>query len=85
MAVAIAFPESNSSLGPTEDGVGYILPVHQGSEVLGLSQIISCWKLTPEEVQEVAQTGKVWLRVLGGHPPVAVQGDSPFETVKESA
>lgn len=85
MAVAIAFPESNSALGPTEGGVGYILPVHAGSASEGLPQIISCWKLTPEEVQEVVKTGKVWLRVLGGHPPVLVQGDSPFEPASKSA
>ena len=85
MAVPIAFPESNSALGPTKGGIGCILSIHQGSEEEGLPQIISCWKLTPEEVQEVARTGKVWLLVLGGHPPVSIEGQSPFDSVKEGA
>lgn len=86
MANAIAFSESNMSFGPTQDGVGYRLPVHGGSEAEGMPQFISCWKLTPEELEEVARTGKVWLHVLGGgHPPVLVSGERPFEPVEAEA
>ena len=42
---------------------------------------ISCWKLTEEELAEVAKTGVVWLMVYGGHPPVCVVGEKPFKIV----
>ena len=39
------------------------------------AQIISCWRLTQEELAEVARTGVVWLSVRGGvQPPVLVSG-----------
>ncbi|AGH31346.1 hypothetical protein TVVG_00052 [Tetraselmis viridis virus SI1] len=36
----------------------------------------SCWKLTPEELEEVKRTGKVWLGVLsaGAPPPIMCSG-----------
>lgn len=39
-------------------------------------QIISCWRLTPEELDMVAKTGVVWLSVtnIGVLPPVYVSG-----------
>lgn len=38
-------------------------------------QVISCWRLTPEELAEVARTGVVWLSVIqDGQPPVYVSG-----------
>ena len=85
MAVAIAFTESNAVLSPTESGVGYVLPVNAGSVEEGLPAFISCWKLTPEEIQEIAETGRVWLWVLGGHPPVCIEGQNPFKLSGESA
>lgn len=45
-------------------------------------EFISCWQLTPKELDEVIATGKVWLCVLGAlnppsHPPVFVTGTHP--------
>jgi len=40
----------------------------------------SCWEVTPEEMQEIQRTGEVWLTVVGAsHPPVLLQGISPFK------
>ena len=40
-------------------------------------QIISCWRLSPEELTEIAQTGVVWLSVHGQQqPPVLVSGEA---------
>lgn len=37
--------------------------------------IVSCWRLTEEELEEVNKTGVVWLQVFGkGTPPVCVSG-----------
>lgn len=39
------------------------------------SVVISCWKLTAEELAEVQRTGRVWLTVFGETmPPVSVDG-----------
>lgn len=40
----------------------------------GTNTFISCWELTEEEKVEVAKTGKVFLGVVGTHPPVWVAG-----------
>jgi hypothetical protein len=42
--------------------------------------VISCWKLTVEELEEINKTGKVWLWVRGqSMPPVALQTTHPFK------
>ena len=42
--------------------------------------IVSCWRLTDEEFQEILETGVVWLSVWGqGTPPVAVSGKALVE------
>ena len=42
-------------------------------------QSVSCWRLGWRERLRVLVTGRVWLHVLGGHPPVLVSGDHPFD------
>ena len=38
--------------------------------------LITCWRLTPEELEKVAQTGVVWLTVLGQHPAMMISGNA---------
>lgn len=46
--------------------------------------LVSCWKLTPEELAEVNRTGRVWLVVCGETmPPVILDGRKPFQYLKE--
>lgn len=60
------------------------LPVWQGPDQDGNPQIISCWELSKEEIIQVANTGKVWLAIMGtGMPPVCVMADSPFDNESE--
>jgi len=46
------------------------------------SQVISCWRLTPEELEAVAKSGVVWVNVLcaGGVPPIYISG-TPLVTI----
>jgi len=38
---------------------------------------VSCWRLTPEELEEVNRTGVVWLKIAGhSMPPVYVSGEA---------
>ena len=71
MAEPISFPHVNRTWwGPGDMGD---LPVHQDE-----TANVSCWKLTEQELEEVAATGVIWLTVWGGHPPVNVTGHDPF-------
>lgn len=59
------------------------LPVHVGVLPEGEPVIISCWKITVEELEEVKKTGKIWVMVWGsGTPPLAITGFSPFTGAK---
>lgn len=71
------FDESNGQLSPPE-GVSEAkvktLRVFRDGE-----QVISCWKPTQEEIDEIQRTGRVWLGVMGiTMPPVYITGFSPF-------
>lgn len=41
--------------------------------------VISKWKLTPEDIQKINETGELYLVVVGGQPPVRLYVDNPFE------
>jgi hypothetical protein len=74
MATPIQFAEANLVLtapaGTSPDDVGR-LPVFRNG-----GGLVSCWRLTPAEMVEIAQTGVVWLNVAGREtqPPVFVGG-----------
>lgn len=60
------------------------LPTWEGSvKVVGtemeIPAIISCWKLSYEDLQEIQKTGCVWLSITGKvMPPVSVSVENPF-------
>lgn len=42
--------------------------------------IISCWKLSYEDLQEIQKTGVIWLAITGsGMPPVSLFTENPFK------
>lgn len=60
----------------------YDLPVAIQSTTLGnepTQEVISAWQLTDEEMQAVRDNGGiVFLRIIGGQPPVEVSGINPI-------
>lgn len=41
--------------------------------------VISCWKLTKEELDEVNRTGRIWVGVAGiTMPHIWISGQNPF-------
>ena len=49
---------------------------------VGYGQTISCWELSPEEIELVKETGQIWLSSYNGFDPLqpqSIQVDSPFE------
>lgn len=78
----VDFPEKNFTFNKpssmTDDQCGS-LPVHRTKDIDGFPVIISKWKLSPEELAEVARHGHVYLNIYGqGMPPVSVYADNPF-------
>lgn len=83
MAFPSSFNESNDSLSPpegmTEDEVQSLAIVRVYDHTNQTPVVISCWKLTKEELEEVNRTGRVWLGVCGvTMPPVWITGQKPF-------
>lgn len=55
------------------------LSVFKGFNGFNQPVVISCWKLTKEELEEVNKTGRIWLYIYGeGMPPVSIEGFNPF-------
>ncbi len=82
--IAAAFDEENGVLDPPP-GVELddcsCLSVFRGDAEDGTPVVISCWKPTPEEWEEMRRTGRVWLTILGHTmPPAAVSGHKPFQS-----
>lgn len=43
------------------------------------NSIISCWKLSKEDLDEILKTGVIWLSINGtGMPPVSLFTENPF-------
>lgn len=80
--IAASFDESNTVLGKPKDmndGECSCLSVLRTKTMSGIPVVVSCWKLTQEELEEITRTGRVWLTVIGETmPPVALDGNRPF-------
>lgn len=60
------------------------LSVWRGRTNKGNPVVISCWKPTKQELEEINKTGRVWLMVWGETmPPVALLGNYPWEREHE--
>lgn len=82
--IAASFDESNAVLGRPPsmthedcDPLSVLLTQMES----GHPCVVSCWKVTAEELAEINRTGRVWLMVLGETmPPVVVCGVKPIRT-----
>lgn len=77
------FPESNFTFNKpanmTDDQCGP-LKVHKGIDGENFPIIISKWKLTDEELEQIKTTGVVYLTIYGsGMPPVSLSVQSPLQ------
>lgn len=81
MAFPASFEESNAVLsrpGDMDDEECSPLSIAR-AEQDGMPVVISCWKLTQEELDEINRTGRVWLGILGQTmPPAWIAGNRPF-------
>lgn len=71
MAEATSIVGGNKTLGPPEGMEHSVLPL----EVYSPSpRVTSAWKLTKSEIEEIVETGKVYLTVMGTTMPPAFIG-----------
>lgn len=79
--IPASFPESNDFLGKPSDMTDEQcapLSILRSKTEDNVPYIISCWKLTEEELNEIIKTKRVWLLVAGhSMPPVSVEGVKP--------
>lgn len=55
------------------------LPVYKGQYADGFPCIISCWRLSKEDLEEIQRTGVIWLSITGQvQPPVSLFTENPF-------
>ncbi len=79
---AASFPQANTVLDPppgmTLDDCT-VLNVWRGITPDNIPVVVSCWKPSKEELEQIQKTGRVWLWVWGQTmPPVALDVDHPF-------
>ena len=78
--IACGFDEANVSLGPpdglSEDEV-HTVRAFRGVDEAGHTCVVTCWRATPEEIQQIARTGRVWMVSLSGMMPVKLQAEKP--------
>lgn len=78
-----SFDESNCVLSrppQMDDEQCAPLSVCRTADTDGQPVVVSCWKCTQEELEEINRTGRVWLMLWGETmPPAAVIGIKPFK------
>lgn len=81
MADPINFFGANANLNPAQGDEGHVRPMPGAVDPYG--RVISCWKLPPEELLRVIETGEVWLSLAcGGKPqPSYVSGLPLMEAI----
>jgi len=70
--IAVDFEESNTTFTAQE-----CLPLKAHADV-NTGRIVSCWEASPDELEMIQRTGKIWLTYYGGVPPTQMSALSPF-------
>ena len=81
----VEFKQQNLVMGSPKKGdlECLELPVFKGDNYYGQPVFISCWKPNKEELDELMQTGCIWLSIYGqAHPPVWLSTINPFTAPK---
>jgi len=80
--IPIEFEQCNFTFTKPEgmtDEECFSLPVFKGKDAAGYPVIISCWKFSKEDLEEIQRTGCVYLTICSqGMPPVSLQTEPPF-------
>lgn len=81
----VEFKQQTTVIPPPEGTDNPPVPIYEGYMNFGSDQdpkpvdvTISCWQMTPEEMQLFLRTGKIYLLSAGPTPPVYISPTSPF-------
>lgn len=81
--IPAAFEQENAVFD-TPEGMSpeEVSPISAWHGLIGDKEfVVTCWKATKEELEEINKTGRVWLLVMGKTmPPVYLDGISIFKT-----
>lgn len=79
--VPTSFAESNGVLDAPKGMEAECDPLSVAFAQMGsMPCVVSCWKLTTEELETINRTGRVWLLIAGQTmPPVVLQTEKPFK------
>lgn len=76
---AVKTATTNGVLKGNSDNV-FDLPVTNLTYSDGVPAVESCWELSPEEIEEVKRTGRIYFICFGRtHPPIMLDTHSAFE------
>ncbi len=76
----IPFKESNLNLGAGDNPNTDDMPVAISVDSEAIPMVVSCWKLSPEELAEINRTGEIWPAVMGHRtPPISIMAFNPFK------
>ncbi len=81
-----AFEESNAVLDAPESCPVPVGPIAVCRLVnqYGVPMVVTCWKLTQGDLDEIIRTKRVWLGAMGlSMPPVWLSGERPKIEVRE--
>lgn len=75
----VDFPESNCTYhGDPEQDIDDV-ESFVGTDINNNKCIVCCWEVTPQEIAEIARTGKLWLHFYSDGMPVhALAAYNPF-------
>ena len=78
--VPTSFAESNGVLDAPKGMEKDCDPLSVAFAQIGsMPCVVSCWKLTADELAEINRTGRVWLLIAGKTmPPVVLTTEKPF-------
>ena len=75
----IEFKQCNVKVAEKQDQYG-TLPAHHSGDIEGT--VTSCWELTPEEIEQVKESGRIYLQQLTFNEdlqPVMLHTQNPLE------
>jgi hypothetical protein len=81
MAVPASFDEATDYLNKPESMTAdqcEALAIARCTNPDGYPVVVSCWKVTREELDEINRTGRLWLMIVGNTmPPAVITGIKP--------
>ncbi len=81
--IPVTFPQANTEYEKPEsmpDEHCMSLSAFKGTDENGYPVIVSKWQLNFEEIEQIKNTGELWLIVVGSSlPPLTITTDTPFD------